>query len=381
MEPNAIKVSLLGLDDRSQQALVLAFRHRADGRCVVCEEQDAQVVVADFDNEAIDEAYRALRERRPAVPVIAVSTQAPDLEEVAHLQKPVAATQLVELITTLSQEAKETPMAKGITSDKVEQAMKAINARRAAASLEGRVGKARNERSDLKRSLAAKGDEMYFDPQRFLLGRVQEAFTAARESGAPVALTCLGSETIAFDPASDTVVISLSDTQIRSVAIAPTDDELAPFPIEVRPLEGTLESVAAEGKRRTFTAEAFLWNLGYLTSRGRMPSGTSGGEHVYLRRWPNLTRVVVPPNTMRIVSYWVRQPCELMRIYEVLHVPMEDVFAVYTAAHAAGLAGPAKRNADNLFDAFDIPASPRRGLFSAILNRLGKRTEQGQEVA
>jgi len=375
-----MKVSLLGLDDRSQEALVLAFRHRAGGRCVVCEESEAQVVVADFDSETIAAQYQALRQRRPAVPVIAVSSRDPSLPAVAHLPKPVAVSQLVELIGALAQEQKEDVMPKGFTSDQVERAMKAINTRRAAVSLEGRAGKAQDGRSDLKRALAAKGDEMYFDPQRFLLGHVQHAFKAARTSGRPVALTCLGDETIAFDPASDAVVTSLSDTQIRSLAIAPCDDELA-SPVETRELDAGLAAGAEEGNRRTFAAETFLWNLGFLTSRGRMPSGTSGGEHVYLRRWPNLTRVVVSPNTMRIVAYWVRQPCELLRIYEILQVPVEDVFAVYSAAHAAGLAGPAKRCADTLVDAFDVPASPRRGLFSAIVSRLGKRGEPGQEVA
>lgn len=374
------RVALLGLDPRSAEALELAFKHRAEGRCVLCDEDEAQVVVADFDNPTISAEYAALRNRRPNVPVIAVCSEEPNTGGVAHLSKPVTIGQLVELVETLTQAVKEVSMAQGLSNDKIEQAMKAIEARRAAASLEGRVGKTRDQRSDLKRGLASMGDAMYFDSERFLLGHVHKAFAGARETGKPVALTCLQHETIAFDPVSDTVVTSLTDIQIRSLAIAPTDDELA-LPIEACPHEGPIADLPGNARRRLFSAEVFLWNLGFLTSRGRLPHGVSPDERVYLRRWPNLTRTVVPPNTMRIIAYWIQQPCELLRMYEILGVSMEDVFAVYTAAEAAGLAGVVERKADALMDTFEIPENRKRGVFSAILKRLTKRVEKDQNVA
>lgn len=381
MTENSRRVALLGLDPRSAQALQTAFTRHAHGCCVLCDEDSAQVIVADFDNDAMLQTYEVLRRRRPQIPVIAVSTRTPDLPGLAYLSKPVSVRQLIESIEKLTGTAMKPPASRGLSTEKIEQARRAIDAKRAAASLEGRAGKARDQRSDLKRGLTAISDEMYFDPDRFLLGHVQKAFAAARDANRPVLLSCLRQEAIGFDPSSSMVLTSLSDTQIRSLAIAPTDDELAP-PVETLMSDGALEYLPQFARSRFFSAETFLWNLGYLTSRGRLPYGTQAGELVYLRRWPNLTRVVLPRNAMQVIAYWVRQPCRLLQMHETLGVSMEDVFAVYSAAQAAGLASPAQRQADGMLDAFDVPVAGRRGLFSAILKRLGsKRAEQDQGAA
>lgn len=370
---NNKRYALLGLDARSAQALQLALKYRARGSYTLCDASDAHVVIADFDTQAALAEYQALRTHQPDIPVIAIGAHRPEFPGLAaYLPKPVQLNALIELVEPLVQAAMEAPRDQGVSPAKIAQAMKAIDAQRAAASLDGRVLNAGHQPPDLKRGLSMTTQEESFQPDRFLLGHVQKAFDGARETGKAIVLTYLSSHTIAFDPASDTVVTSLSDRQLRSVAMSPCYT----LPLEVRPLPNGIADLAESGKYRVSSAEAFLWNLGYLTSRGRLPHTTQAAEQMYLRRWPNLTRTVLPRNAMRVIAYWVRQPCQLRHLHERLGVAIEDVFAVYSAAQAAGLAGSAQRQADGILDAFDVADDGRRGLFSAILKRLGaKRAE------
>lgn len=377
MDDHIKRVAVLGFDSRSEQALALAFRRHAQSSCMLCDVPTAHIVIADFDTQAVSEAYQMLRERQSNIPVIAVSMQRPEIAGTTYLSKPLSLVRLIELIETLVPKTKSAHAIDRLAVDKVERAMKAIDAKRAAALLEGHAGRRHDRRSDLGRALDLNNHQRSFDPARFLLGYVQTAIETARKTGMPAALRYLRNYVIAFDPKSGTVLTNLSCVQIRSLAISPCNDKII-LPIDLKSSEAEMSDIAWGPQRRSLPAEEFLWNLGYLTSRGRLPEGAEASEPVFLRRWPNLTRLVVPPNAMRIIAYWVRQPCEPLRMHEVIGVPMEDVFAVYSAALAAGLAGPARRDADCLIDALDVPENRKRGVFSAILKRLGKFGEQNR---
>ena len=68
-------------------------------------------------------------------------------------------------------------------------------------------------------------------------------------------------------------------------------------------------------------------------------------------------------------------------MFELLDVPMNDIFSLYSGAHAAGLAGPAKRQSDFLVDHAPLENSDRRRVFSAILRRLLRHGEPKQQIA
>ena len=88
---------------------------------------------------------------------------------------------------------------------------------------------------------------------------------------------------------------------------------------------------------------------------------------------------------MRILAYWVRQAASPQEIAAALDVSVRDVFTVYTAACAAGLAGKARRELDKVWEAPAVAAPRERGLLSSILGRLLQRqptcTEEAQAAA
>jgi hypothetical protein len=124
--------------------------------------------------------------------------------------------------------------------------------------------------------------------------------------------------------------------------------------------------------------EVFMWSLGAMTSRGRLPDDVKADDRVYLRRWPSMTRFPYSDNDMRIVAYWVRQASSLQEIAQALGVPERDVFNVYTAAHAAGLAGKVRREVDGIWEAPVVAEHSERGLFSSIMQRLLQRKSARQ---
>ena len=118
------------------------------------------------------------------------------------------------------------------------------------------------------------------------------------------------------------------------------------------------------------TVESAVWQVALWTYRGQLPAGTSLDERVYLSRWPNFTRLVELPHALRIAAVWVEQPMALAATAALLGLPQRYVFALYGAAHALGLSGPARRGADHLFETPPAMLVPHRPLLGRLVRRL-----------
>jgi DNA-binding NarL/FixJ family response regulator len=100
--------------------------------------------------------------------------------------------------------------------------------------------------------------------------------------------------------------------------------------------------------------EVFLWKLALYTYRGHLPEGIDVNKPVYLKYWPNLTRLEPTPDAMRIASLLSRQPAALAFIVRILNIPQKHVFNFFAAANTIGFAGPAVREVDRML----LPSYP-----------------------
>jgi hypothetical protein len=116
--------------------------------------------------------------------------------------------------------------------------------------------------------------------------------------------------------------------------------------------------------------EAVLWKLALWTYRGGLPLGTDLEKRVYLRHWPNLTRLHPVPDAMRIASLWNEQPMTFGYTATALGIPQQHVFSFYSASHTIGLAGQARREADYLFQETSTAAKSKRRFVSTMIKRL-----------
>ncbi|WP_078120068.1 hypothetical protein [Thiosocius teredinicola] len=268
-----------------------------------------------------------------------------------------------------------------ITEDKIRKAQAAIDAKSARKSGTKDTAEALSERSTSKNSSRKKmtreyntesAEIFYYQPEQFLLGALSKAYKHVRQKGQVAILTYLNGKRIVIDGVQHLVGTDMSDQQIRSLALVPiSDDNTFTNHIEYLPPDKLYADVKIVG--RLMSTEVFFWNLGLLTCRGRVKPETPLHDVVYLKRWPNLAKMCLPPNALRIVTHWQRKPESLLKIFEHLSVPLKDIFSVYSAAYEAGLISMVDPSNGTSNAAPERKNGQMGRLFSAIFGRLKRK--------
>ncbi len=367
-----MKICLMQMDERTRQSISLVFKHRTNDAIVLADEDSADIAVLDLDHESSLEAYHQVRERRPAFRAVGISSR-PDLVrgDLEIIPKPISAGRLLESIQKLSGGEFRIPSTK--TSG-------------AASSLSARIASSRRR----PETLVAVADQLTYDPDAYLLGTILKSASEAEKQDKVAVISFYGDRVILIDSQSKLIKTNLSSSQARAFALTAVGaDEAEGLAATVGLQRPAVEFMAREAARSRFAGktydvprEVFMWKLGAMTSRGRLLLGMSAEDRVYLRRWPNLTGFSYTDNEMRIIAYWIRQAASLREISEALGIAEPEVYGVYSAAQAAGLAGKARREVDGVWETPDVKEHKQRGLFASIMRRLvQRRPEMAEEAA
>jgi len=83
--------------------------------------------------------------------------------------------------------------------------------------------------------------------------------------------------------------------------------------------------------------EDLLWEATLCASQGRLIDGLRKYDVVQFTRWPNLTRLSLTPNVMRICALLTRFPSGLYLSRIILQIDEAEVNSVCSAAYAAGI--------------------------------------------
>lgn len=369
-----MKICLMDMDDRTRQSIALVLGHRGDD-ITLADFENADIAVVDLDHERAPETFNAIHARRPMLTAIGLSARADaEYPDITVLKKPVSANRLIEAIQ--KQAGIETPAAR------------LMAAADAATALAARTGQSKRRPET---PAARPQDTQTFDPANYLLGTLLDARVEAGRQRAVAMVSFYGDRVILADTKSGVVRTNLTSSQARGFALSSFDPTAqatsATIGLDRPQVRFISYADAARYADSTYVIpeEAFMWMLGSVTSRGRLPAGLDADERVYLRRWPNLTRISHSANDMRIVAYWTRQATSLAEIVAALGVSEREVYSVYTAAYAAGLAGKARREVDGVWEAPTVEAPRERGVFASILGRLlarkPARTEEPEGIA
>ncbi len=204
--------------------------------------------------------------------------------------------------------------------------------------------------------------------QERLLGILQTTLRTPAAIQSAVQLT-LGDGHLLLHAPRGHIYSSFTDHQLQQLAtvlLTPTQVRIAPYEFD-RP-DASNGSPPLQWAWQTL--EAFLWKLALWTYCGGLPWDTHLGKRVYLRHWPNFTRLHPVPHAMRIASLWNEQPMTLDYTAQALGISKVHVFNFYSASHTIGLAGQARREADYLFqEAASRPKAKHRFL-SEVMKRL-----------
>jgi hypothetical protein len=416
--PTPIRFDLIGANDRTRNALQMAFAGRAKGTCEFAAGGVADAVIVDLDGIGARAEWSKYRHQHPQRPSVLLTVHDCTVPETAIvLIKPIRIEALLSAVDDVRRRIETGDInAPGITVRASTGSITALggptttittttrpSAREATAASQATRGS--QTRRPVKATAAA---GIHPPTSKPAAASAPEPVRDFRDvCGNHPDINCEDLEQVrqrSFD-AEGTLLDWLRRTQLRSdnvrravslniqdkdVAIISSTERTARVFLndeilknnatkrfianQVRMTERATGHPEAADKLvgEPVTLEALLWKMALWTYQGRLPAGTSVRERVFLRRWPNLPRLLEIPDAMRIAALLVEQPLALPRVAEALQIPQRHVFAFYGAAQAAGLANHAKREADNLV----ATVPPRKHVERSFINRVVGRLKR-----
>ncbi len=391
-----IQVALYGMDERTYKTMEMFLKGPCKGIAVVVDEQNAEIDLIDADYIKARDVLDERQSQTPERPIILLSLQELSLSGTIYVKKPV---QSPDLITALKQgneilhggkvkkragSAKQDaePKVEPKLEDKTESTVEEGEADKK--ELDKEQQKTRKHRT--ARDLTEVGFSSYmghvdgvdfsdpeqvllasYNPKNHFLGYVKTAIKVAKEKSRILQLNS-GWKSLVIFPHSNEIWLDAGDKQLRiyagleikknsknSMSLSPIDQDAFNF---------------GEKMENFDDIDAFIWKLAIWTSKGQYPVSIDINRPVYLKQWPNFTRLVVTPHAMRIAALLIDGPRTAMNLADALNIKPQYVFVFISAAKTLGLLGQAKRNADILTVPPEVKPSKSKGILSRILGRL-----------
>ena len=388
-----IQVAAVGMDERMRNALRLYFKVPCNNLCVLVEEDSAEIGIIDLDAYRGQKICDEYRNRHPDQPVILLSLHDTEVEDGVFLRKPLNAKHLISALIEAKQrlqprieqpaQVAESKPAASVPTKIREQGRdhppegvveeRKRKREKAAAPATHHAAMCLGEQN-AKVLISTVPDidpedpqllaKAQYDPNEFLQGHIYCARKIADDRNRCVRLdTSRGS--IYLFPDGHGAKLRINETRLRTLSIVPViENSLSVSVLEIG------YTLGQDDDSSIIDRDALLWKTALWASRGRVPAGTSLDTPVFLKRWPNMTRLLLFPHALRIAALWVDQPRSLLDTAETLNIPQRHVFGFYSAAHALGLAATSQRAVDTLIEPAPLQKNSRRGLFGSIVNRL-----------
>jgi hypothetical protein len=385
-----LKVALHGMEERTAKTMVMYLQGPCRGAAVVVSDSDAEVDVFDADVAGVGALMDVHRVKKPYRPVIALSLRDGELAHVLYVKKPVKTDDMLATLDKafilIKQNEKNVTQASADSSS-----IQPVAETSASTNLKSFVIDNDERNKTAKHQAAMQLNEKGFnafignvtgldvnDPSQFAIakynpkdyfqGHVESAFKISREQGEIMQLNSGWSPVIIF-PQNNEVWLDADDKQLRAFSgllIANSLDgkiSTTSLTFESSSLSRTLE--------KFHSMDAFLWKVACWASKGRYPVAIDITQPVYLKNWPNFTRLLITPHALRISALLIRGPRTLSNVADVLNIKPQYVFVFISAAYALGLAGQARRESDVLIvQSTEIKANKNKGFLSRIMSKL-----------
>ncbi|MCF7971521.1 MAG: hypothetical protein K9L22_10210 [Methylococcaceae bacterium] len=402
-----LAVSLYGMDGRTHNTMILFFKNSCKGVVQIVEEHKADVDIIDADAMDAKVILDHCLARQPLRPIIILSLEKLNIEHTIYVAKPAKTETMLAALTEAKDRLKKQKEKKKTILKKPEDSiLDTAKVNRIKPSIEKQVPfELSSEKKFYSNPLEQKKTEKHkaammineqnfsnfigiisgidfndpvqwrnarYSPKQYYQGYVQSSIKIAYEKRQVVKLNSDWKPLIIL-PHSHELWLDFDDKQLRAFSGV----ELTSSPIhDVKKM--TLSKV--NPKEEGFSAKLdkfqdmniFVWKLACWTSKGRYPDTLDISTPVYLKQWPNFTRLVVTPHAMRIAALLVVGPRSMLDIIRTLKVRPQYVFVFVSSAYAIGILGQSKRRVDESIE-IEMPkikSAPKKNLFSRILNKL-----------
>jgi hypothetical protein len=411
MGNSKVVIDIIAPNSRTFNMLEFVLQQHGKGRFELSRGNRPNLVVVDFDKSDVLIAFRKFRSRFPDTPAVLLLNRPEEYEVLPKevrigaeliLLKPFAAKDFISKINEClgviavsmdqSNSARSNSQTGEVVSSNMERSVSSSIKSRAAQEPTGRIAArpeitvplqtspgtqsfrpaARQrtweslEKEEIAYSFAFDSDidmsddaavaNIWLKTDNKLFGYLRSAISQQSSAQSAICLSVGDSLNFFISPYART--ISVVGKLVGHLELA--QQELGNFKVSV-----SESAMPDKSVHRQLEMESFLWQLALYTYRGNLPVGTSVNQPMYLKYWPNLTRLEPTPNAMRIASLLSRQPVALSFIVRILNIPQRHVFNFYAAANAIGFAGPAVREVDNMLlpsypdEMIDLPPGAR----------------------
>lgn len=379
--PATIKVALYGMDPRSYKTMELYLKGPCRGIAEVVAEQDAQIDIIDADFATAGEILDSRRQQTPDRPIVLLSLQQLKIAGTHFIQKPVSVEQMTAVLTDLTRAKKDNTEIEH-DSDKTPELNQAsvqqeipppesviqatLRKRSAFEANEGGYTAFLGNLPDMDFDDPKQWTQASFEPKNHLLSYVLSACKIACHQHHAQQLSSMWKPLMIF-PDSRKVWLDADDKQLR--VFAGMEHKLFANTIALSPIDEAA-NVFSQAADKFQDIDAFIWKLSIWTSKGRFPANIDPNLPVFLKQWPNFTRLMLIPDAMRIAALLIKSPRTCLEIVRVLHVRPQYVFAFITACQSLGILGQSQRQADLMLSPEPPRPNQKQSLFSKILQKL-----------
>lgn len=396
-----MRVTLVGMDDRTRHMLQMFFAGPCNNSCEVVEGASAEISIVDMDVYNAEVLYKAQREKFPEHRFLLLSLTNQLVDDAVFVKKPLKPQILIKALEAirkgevgcgeLQKRQEKEPTQKTVTEEKVEAVYekprdKVTSKEKGDVKVAHRSAMQLDEKSfrafigafqSVDPSNPEQISQATYDPKAYLQGYIQSSCKAALNKNQVLQLDGSWKPLFIF-PRSREIWLDADDKQLHAACKVPLKvlDQMESSGVksQTKMTVSVVKDPAAFGvndKSNFQDLDAFLWKVSLWTAQGRVPKGIDLDCPVYLRHWPNMTRLMLFPHAMRIAALMTERPRTLIEIARLLQVPQPYVFAFYSAARSLGIAGQVKRQADRVVEPPEPVEKPKqRGLFGKILDRL-----------
>ncbi|MFI3218750.1 MAG: hypothetical protein QX189_06465 [Methylococcales bacterium] len=391
-----LKVALHGMEERTSKTMVMYLQGPCRGAAVVVNDSDASIDIFDADTMDAGKLIAEHHAKKPYRPAIALSLRDGTLDYVLYIKKPVKTDDMLAVLNKASaligklRPNEDTPPTQSTVKNNLVPAESLIE-KAEKSNLKSFVINNDEQKKTAKHQAAMQLNEKSFnafignvpgidvnDPKQFAIAKynpkdyfqsyVESAFKISLEQNEIMQLNSGWSPLIIF-PQNDEIWLDADDKQLRAfsgLVISNTLDG------KMSTTQLTFESSSLSRSLEKFhSMDAFLWKVACWASKGRYPISIDITHPVYLKNWPNFTRLLITPHALRISALLIRGPRTLGNVAEVLNIKPQYVFVFISAACALGLTGHARREADALVaQSTEIKANKNKGFLSRIMSKL-----------
>lgn len=399
---NPLQIAIHCPDDRFNKMMMLFFKGAYEQKVKVVQEDEAEAEIIDVDTAAYKSILENKLQQTPKKPLIVLSLQELSQEGIIYLKKPLQTAQLQEAITkakSMVEDNRSHSAFKNKSSGRqiIESAHDSKNLREPSKARQAKSLENNEHKKTSKHKTAMYLDEQGFssfigsvsdinfrnpehiksasyNAKNYFQGYVQSAIKLSISKNRILRLNSSW-KPLYILPKTREIWVDANDKQLRAFSSVPinTISSVEQKGISVTPIDA--ESGFFKTELEKFQSmDAFLWKLAIWTSKGRFPQGLDLEKPIYLKRWPNFTRLVIPPHALRITALLMDGPRTLTNVAEVLNIKPQFVFAYFSAVYTTGLAGQCDHVPDKTVTQKPLRSSEKKGLLTRILHRLSGST-------